>query len=69
MTDPRKYLLRMLFFIIVVGTIISILNEPLINAFQATTFALHSTFAVPRALDGVGEEAERNFSAEQAGRD
>ena len=35
MTDPRKYLLRMLFFIIVVGAIIFILNEPLINAFQA----------------------------------
>ena len=35
MTDPRKYLLRMLFFIIIVGAIIFILNEPLINAFQA----------------------------------
>ena len=35
MTDPRKYLLRMMFFIIVVGAIIFILNEPLINAFQA----------------------------------
>ena len=35
MTDPRKYLLRMLFFIIVVGAIIFILNEPLVNAFQA----------------------------------
>ena len=35
MTDPRKYLLRMLFFIIVVGTIIIILSRPLVNAFQA----------------------------------
>ena len=35
MTDPRKYLLRMLFFISVVGAIIFILNEPLIKAFQA----------------------------------
>ena len=35
MTDPRKYLLRMLFFISIVGAIIFILNEPLINAFQA----------------------------------
>ena len=35
MTDPRKYLLRMLFFISIVGAIIFILNEPLIKAFQA----------------------------------
>ena len=35
MTDPRKYLLRMLLFIIVVFVIVMVLNKPLINAFQA----------------------------------
>ena len=35
MTDPRKYLLRMLVFIIVVFAIVMVLNKPLINAFQA----------------------------------
>ena len=35
MTDPRKYLLRMLLFIIVVFTIVMVLNKPLIDAFQA----------------------------------
>ncbi|MAC61917.1 MAG: biopolymer transporter ExbB [SAR116 cluster bacterium] len=37
MTDPRKYLIRMIMFIIVVFAIVIILNKPLIDAFNANT--------------------------------
>ena len=35
MTDPRKYLFRMLIFIFIVSAIVVVLNNPLIGAFQA----------------------------------
>ena len=35
MTDPRKYLFRMLIFIFIVSAIVVVLNKPLIGAFQA----------------------------------
>ena len=35
MTDPRKYLFRMLVFIFIVSAIVVALNKPLVGAFQA----------------------------------
>ncbi len=35
MTDPRKYLIRMIMFITIVFAIVIILNKPLIDAFNA----------------------------------
>jgi uncharacterized membrane-anchored protein YhcB (DUF1043 family) len=35
MTDPRKYLFRMLVFIFIVSAIVVVLNKPLVGAFQA----------------------------------
>ena len=37
MTDPRKYLIRMIMFIIVVIAIVIVLNKPLLDAFNANT--------------------------------
>ena len=36
MTDPRKYLFRMLIFIFIVSAIVVVLNKPLIGAFKLT---------------------------------